>query len=109
MEWVILIALAVGLNVWFMLRNPMAAFWRTAARRPDAILERMRAGDAWMVFEDGLPADFRVSWPKDQWVGPFRLDLPQPQRRVMVLGRVNAYRESAAQILAELDGHDSAH
>ena len=103
MEWVILIALAVGLNLWLMLRNPMARFWSVAARRPDAVLERMRASDAWMVFEEALPAAFRAAWPKDQWVGPFRLDLPKPPKRILVLGRVDAYRESAARIQAELN------
>ncbi|HDP95500.1 MAG TPA: hypothetical protein ENN40_09100 [Candidatus Aminicenantes bacterium] len=94
--------MAVGINLWFMMRNPMARFWRVAARRPEAVLERIRASEAWVVFEDELPADFRSSRQKDQWVGPFRLDLPQTPKRVMVLGRANTYRESAAQILAEL-------
>jgi len=103
MEWVILIGLAVGLNVWFVVRNPMARFWRAAARRPEAVLERMRASEAWAVFEEGLPANFRTAWPKEHWVGPFRLDLERPRRRVMLLGREPGYKESAAHIMAELE------
>ncbi|GEM_PF-2706299 len=103
MQWAFLIALALGLNVWFMLRNPMTRFWRLAAHRPEEVLEMMRADEAWKVFETGLPDDFRRTWPKDQWVGPFRLDLGQPRRRVLVLGRNPGYKDSTARILAELN------
>jgi len=104
MTWLILILVFVAVNLFLILRNPMARFWRFAGGRPEAVLERMRASEAWVVFEDGLPEGFRSSWPKEQWVGPFRVDLKEPRRQVLILGRNPGYKESAAFIMSELEG-----
>ena len=104
MTWLILILIFMGINLLLILANPMARFWRFAGRRPEEVLERMRASEAWMVFETGLPADFRSSWPKEQWVGPFRIDLKEPRRQVLLLGRNPGYKESAARIMSQLAG-----
>jgi len=103
MKWVFLIGLALAINVVFVLYSREARFWRAAGKQPDRVYEMIRASEDWVVLDDGLPANLRDTWPKNQWTGPFRLDVPKLGRRVYFLGRHPQYKESAARILETLN------
>lgn len=102
MEWILLIGLVLVINVVFVLYSREARFWRAAGRAPDRVFDLMKGSDEWVVLEDGLPENLRKTWPKEQWTGPFRLDVPKLGKRVYFLGRNPQYKESAARILESL-------
>ena len=76
-EIIVLIIAGAALYWFFILRPGRLDFWRLAAKHPDAAYDHFMSNPCWRVFEEQLPENYRSVVPKSEWVGPFRLIVPQ--------------------------------
>ena len=99
MEWLLGIGVAAFLYWFFILRPGKLNFWAAAARQPDSVYDYFKSLPCWCVFEDGLPSDYRVTVPKSEWTGPFRLYVPRLGKQIFVFGKHPGYIQAQDEYL----------
>lgn len=64
-------------------------FWIKVKNHPDLAYNWFINNEEWKVIEDKLPANFRQMFPKDMWIGPFRLCVPCLNGKIIYIFAIN--------------------
>lgn len=105
--WVLpgLVGVVLYLYAAFILDSGNVEFWALAAKHPDRAFRHISTSPAWHVFPSTAPPNFAEAFPPEDWVGPFRLNVPGIGR-VEFMGRVAQYEESENEFVRTLAGRE---
>jgi len=96
--WIFIVSAIVvlGFLYWFFILRPgRIDFWSIAAKDPNSVYDYFKANNCWIIFEDGLPKDYRIKLPEGEWDGPYRLVIPKlGNKMIYVFGKEPDYRNS---------------
>lgn len=101
-EVIVFIIIGAAIYWFFILRPGRLDFWRIAAKYPDAAYEHFKSDPCWRVFEEQLPDNYRSLVPKSEWVGPFRLIVPNlGNKTVHIFGKHPTLERSQNDFLSK--------
>ena len=96
MEWIITVAIAVGIYWFFFVRAGNLSFWQLAAKYPDEAYHHFSKEDCWFI--DEIPANV----DEEDVVGPFKLIVPELGRSISVYGLARQMDDSQAEFVKQM-------
>jgi hypothetical protein len=86
-----LLAAVIHLFGYFLNNQGQFEFWRLVSKNPSLAYIFFCTNDAWKIFENYLPSDYLELLPKDEWVGPFHLKVPNVGH-IYIFGKVGKFK-----------------
>jgi len=74
-------------------------FWRLVAKFPIEAYYFFKQNPSWHIVEGHLPEDYKKLFPKDKWVGPYHLIVPEIGK-IYIFGKGGDYEVSEKDFLA---------
>lgn len=92
--FIVIVLLAVGAPLSVILwRVRHSDLWAKASQHPDEAYHCFKSSQDCVVFERGVPMDYRDWYPPNEWTGPFSIYVQKQHRLVYFLVRSSHLRQ----------------